>query len=272
MTEGVDDGLAEGGVGEFGDIDSAEAFEAHADVDVPEDVFLGLVDEGRKVGDEVVLVDEGGIGRGGKDGTAELQDRLLGEEEGGRVAIPLGSSEAEILQDGRGVRPFEACEPNKGAQTLDADLESGDGDGFAVPSFAGSVFPKDDGFEFLGGELPVLVGDAHVGAAMGVVGGLGPGEGDTDAMPALDGDGGDLGIDLGLDVGGDGLGDLAQGGFRDVHANGMAVVADAQPQFAPAVLVEDGRDGNQTLAEFGKTLLVLDGFGFAHRGDRAFRG
>ena len=47
---------------------------------------------------------------------------------------------------------------------------------------------------------------------------------------------------------------------------------DVTPLPFPAVLDEDGRDGNQILAEFGETLLVLDGFGFAHRGERAFRG
>ena len=65
-------------------------------------------------------------------------------------------------------------------------------------------------------------------------------------------------------MGGDGLGDLAQGGFRDVHADGMTVVAHAKPQFATAVLVEDGCDGNQPLAEFRETLLRFGGFGFTH--------
>ena len=46
VTEGIDDGLAEGGGGDFGDVHANEPFEAHADADVAEDVSFSLLNEG----------------------------------------------------------------------------------------------------------------------------------------------------------------------------------------------------------------------------------
>ena len=72
VTEGIDDGLAEGGGGDFGDVHANEPFEAHADADVAEDVSFSLFNEGGQVAGEVVLVQERGPAVRGKDGAPKL--------------------------------------------------------------------------------------------------------------------------------------------------------------------------------------------------------
>ena len=60
------------------------------------------------------------------------------------------------------------------------------------------------------------------------------------------------------------MGDLAEGGFSDLHAYGCAVVFDTEPEFARSMLVENGGQGVQALAKLGEAFLELDGFGFVH--------
>jgi hypothetical protein len=80
VAKGVDDGFAEGFGVDLGDIDAGEALEFHADADVFEDVFFGFFDEGKDVAVEIVLVDEGGRGGGGENGTTEREGGRLGKE------------------------------------------------------------------------------------------------------------------------------------------------------------------------------------------------
>ncbi len=63
---------------------------------------------------------------------------------------------------------------------------------------------------------------------------------------------------------GDGLRDLPQCGFRDLHANWRAIVFDSEPEFASSMLVEYGRQGIQALAKLGEAFLELNCFGFVH--------
>lgn len=127
-----------------------------------------------------------------------------------------------------------------------------------------TVLAEDDGLDLFGGKLPVLIGDAHVGAAMGVIWLFAARKGDADARLAIDHDGGDVRIDFRFDVRGDGLGDFPQGGFGYVHSSRFPVVFDSEPEFATAMFVENCGHGIETFAEFSEAFLEFDGFGFAH--------
>jgi hypothetical protein len=61
-------------------------------------------------------------------------------------------------------------------------------------------------------------------------------------------------------VGRDGLGQVTQGFFSGVDTCDGTVVAHPEPQGPGLVLVQDGRDRNQTLFEFGQTLFQFNGF------------
>ena len=161
------------------------------------------------------------------------------------------------------VGPREAGFADVGADLRCGGLE-GSHDRFRVPSLMAAVFAQDDGFDFLGGELAIFVRDAHVGAAVGVVGLFAAGKGDADAVFPSEDDGGYIRVDFRFDVGGDGLGNFPEGGFADVHTGGGSVVFDAEPEFSRAVFVENGRDGIQAVAKLGEAFFELDGFGFFH--------
>ena len=243
VAKGVDNGFAAGFAVDLGGIDAGEALEFHADPDVLEDVFFSFLDEGEDVAGEVVLVDDGGRGGGGENGATEREGGRFGEEDAGGIQEVPAGVQSEAFQCGEGIGPWESRLADIGADFGGIGLEGGVQNGFGVPAVVAAIFPQNEGFDFPGRKLAVFIGDAHVGAAMGIVGFVAAGEADADAGFAGSEDFGNFGKDLGLDVGGDGLGDFPQCGLGDIHADGGAIVFDSEPEFAGAMLVEYGSHG-----------------------------
>jgi hypothetical protein len=44
----------------------------------------------------------------------------------------------------------------------------------------------------------------------------------------------------------------------------VTIVANAEPEFALAMLIKNGGHGMQTFAEFREAFFAFDGFGFLH--------
>ena len=233
--------------------------------------------------------DVGGFFEDQGDATAPCFDELNAAEEVGDKGIAAAGDlggfkgpQGDAFHEGSWVADFDAIREDGDADFIGVAVVAvaeGIDDGFAeclavdlgdvdanetVESHADANVLEDDRLDFLGGELPILIGDAHVGTAMGVVGFLAAGETDADARFIFQDYLGDFRIDLRLDVGGDGLRDFAQGGFGYFHADGATVVSDPKPKLATAMLVENGGHGIESFAEFGEALFVFDGFGFLH--------
>ena len=248
MAEGIDDGFAESLAVDLGHIHADQSIEPHADADVLENVFFRFFDQGEDVAGEVVLVDDGRGGGSGEDGAAKGENRKLGEEYTGGIEILVIHAETKVFECLLCVRPCESRLADECAEFRDIGFESVFLDQLRVPSAQAAVFLQDDGFQFLGRELPVFVGDTHVSTAMGIIGIFASSEIDADTGFFIQFHFGDLRIDLRLDVGSDGLGNFPKRGFGYLHAYGASVVSDAEPNFATTVFVEDCRHGIQRFA------------------------
>ena len=260
MTEGIDDGFAEGLAVNFWHIDADESIEPHADADVLEDVFFCFLDECEDVTGEIVLIDDGRGGGRGEEGTAKGQGRSFAKEYPRSIQFAAIDAQAEAFEGGLRIGPGQIGFADVLADFFRIEFEARMLDGLGVPGALAAVFLENDFLDFLGGKLAVFIGDAHVGATMGVIRFLVAGEGDTDAGFSLQRNGGNFWIDFRFDVGSDRLGDFSQGGFGNVHADGFAIISDAKPQLATAMFVENGRHGMEAFAEFCEAFFEFDGF------------
>lgn len=86
MTKGVDDRFTKRRTVNFRDVHADQTFQRHADADVLEDVFLGLLNEGLDVSGEIVLVNDRGGGGSGEHGAAQSQWGGFAEEDVGLEA------------------------------------------------------------------------------------------------------------------------------------------------------------------------------------------